>query len=96
MCERRIRGLLSGHFNPNYCNTWLRLGYSKDDVDALSNHLIDGLFAWGDMAAITERVKAHRDAGADHVCIQVVRGASGGDMAGLRAACRQLAEVLLY
>jgi 2-methylisocitrate lyase-like PEP mutase family enzyme len=28
--------------------------------------------AWGDMDAIVARVKAHRDAGADHVCIQVV------------------------
>ena len=80
---------------PNYRNNWLRLGFSQEDVDKVSDHLVDELFAWGDMAAIVERVKAHRDAGADHVCLQVVRGASGGDMAGLRAAGRQLAEALL-
>jgi len=27
---------------------------------------------WGDEAAIAARVQAHRDAGADHVCIQVL------------------------
>ena len=28
--------------------------------------------AWGDIDAIRKRVRAHHDAGADHVCIQVI------------------------
>jgi hypothetical protein len=33
---------------------------------------VDALFAWGDESAIAKRVQEHRDAGADHVCIQVL------------------------
>lgn len=80
---------------PNYRNNWLRLGFSQQDVDDVSDHLVDGLFAWGGMDRIVERVKAHHDAGADHVCVQLIRGASGGDIPGLRSACRELAGALL-
>ena len=34
---------------------------------------VDAIVAWGDVDAIKARVDAHRDAGADHVCIQVLR-----------------------
>ena len=39
---------------------------------------MDAVVAWGDMQTVLDRVQAHRDAGADHVCIQVVsdRGAA--------------------
>ena len=77
---------------PNYCNNWRRLGYSEDDIAKVSDRLIDGIFAWGSAGQIAERVKAHHDAGADHVCIQVI-SATGLD--GSRAAWRELAGVLL-
>ncbi len=77
---------------PNYCNNWRRLGYSEEDIATVSDRLIDGIFAWGSAAAIAGRVKAHHDAGADHVCIQVI-SATGLD--GSRAAWRELAAVLL-
>jgi probable F420-dependent oxidoreductase len=77
---------------PNYCNNWRRLGYSEDDIANLGDKLIDGIFAWGDAAKIAERVTAHHDAGADHVCVQVI-SATGLD--GARAAWRELAGVLL-
>lgn len=80
---------------PNYRNNWLRLGLSQQDVDEVSDRLVDALFAWGDMSAIAARVLAHHDAGADHVCVQVIMEAMGADVEGLRAACRQLAETLL-
>jgi probable F420-dependent oxidoreductase len=87
------RGALTHYRNlPNYCNSWRRLGYSEDDIAELSDRLIDGIFGWGDAAKIAERVKAHHDAGADHVCIQVI-SATGLD--GARAAWRELAGVLL-
>lgn len=40
--------------------------------DGGSNRLVDAVVAWGDEGAIADRVRAHHDAGADHVCIQVI------------------------
>ena len=61
---------------PNYANNWMRLGFTPDDVvDGGSDRLVDALVVWGDEATIAERVQAHRDAGASHVCIQVLGGA---------------------
>ena len=58
---------------PNYANNWKRQGFTDDDIaNGGSDHLVDALVAWGDDAAIAARVQAHRDAGADHVCVQVL------------------------
>lgn len=58
---------------PNYTNNLRRLGFGDDDfAGGGSDRLIDALVAWGDVEAIAGRVQEHRDAGADHVCIQVV------------------------
>jgi probable F420-dependent oxidoreductase len=58
---------------PNYTNNWKRIGFTDDDLaDGGSDRLVDALVAWGDESAIAARVKAHRDAGADHVCIQAL------------------------
>ena len=58
---------------PNYTNNFRRIGFTDDDIaGGGSDRLIDALVAWGDEAAILDRVQAHRDAGADHVCIQVL------------------------
>lgn len=58
---------------PNYVNNWLRYGFTEDDVAAPgSDRLIDALVAWGDEDAIAARVREHRDAGADHVAVQVL------------------------
>jgi probable F420-dependent oxidoreductase len=68
------RGALAGYLGlPNYANNWRRLGFTDDDIaDGGSDRLVDALFAWGDEEAIARRVREHRDAGADHVCLQVV------------------------
>lgn len=79
---------------PNYRKNWLRIGFSQDDIDQVSDRLVDGLFAWGTLETIQKRVAEHHAAGADHVCLQVIQG-EGGDIAGLRAACRELAGALL-
>lgn len=76
---------------PNYTNNWKRLGYTDEDVSTLSDRLVDALVAWGDVDAIAARVRAHRDAGADHVCVQLI-GAPGAPMD--RAAWKQLAPAL--
>ena len=57
---------------PNYRNNWLRMGLTEDDIDNLSDRFIDETFAWGDVDAIRERIGAHMQAGADHVCIQPI------------------------
>ena len=58
---------------PNYSNNWKRQGFTDDDIaDGGSDRLVDALVVWGDEAAIAARVQQHRDAGADHVCIQVL------------------------
>ena len=65
---------------PNYVNNWKRLGFTDDDVATLSDRLIDALFAWGDADAINARIDEHRKAGADHVCLQVLRAPGGTPM----------------
>ena len=58
---------------PNYTNNWKRLGFSDDEIaNGGSNRLIDALVVWGDESTIAARVQEHRDAGASHVCIQVL------------------------
>jgi probable F420-dependent oxidoreductase len=59
---------------PNYTNNLRRLGWGDDDLDGGgSDALVDAIVAWGDEDAIVARVRAHLDAGADHVCVQVLR-----------------------
>src|SRR6185503_11176041 len=58
---------------PNYVGNLRRLGFSDDDIrDGGSDKLVDAIVAWGDAGAVADRVRAHHDAGADHVCIQVL------------------------
>lgn len=58
---------------PSYRNNFLRLGYTEEDCkNGGSDRLVDAIVAWGDLATICQRVRAHQSAGADHVCIQVL------------------------
>ncbi len=58
---------------PNYTNNLRRLGWGDDDfADGGTDALVDAIVAWGDEDAIVARAQAHLDAGADHVCLQVV------------------------
>lgn len=58
---------------PNYTNNLRDLGYTDDDLVGLgSDRLVDAIVAWGTPDTIADRVRAHLDAGADHVCIQVI------------------------
>jgi probable F420-dependent oxidoreductase len=65
---------------PNYRNNLLRLGWKEADLDPPgSDALFDAIVAWGDEAAIAERVKAHLDAGADSVLVQPLVADAGRD-----------------
>jgi probable F420-dependent oxidoreductase len=78
---------------PNYANNLRRLGWSEADLAGDgSDRLIDAVIAWGDVDAIVKRVRAHLDAGADHVCIQL-RAESSTDPS--IAGFRELAAALL-
>ncbi|HJQ85723.1 MAG TPA: LLM class F420-dependent oxidoreductase [Candidatus Binatia bacterium] len=78
---------------PNYVSNLLSLGFTDDDVaGGGSDRLVDAIVAWGGIDAIVARVKAHHDAGADHVCLQVLDENPGGVP---RQAWRELAAALL-
>lgn len=79
---------------PNYRNCWMRLGYSDEEITALSDRLIDALFIWGDSDRVAAGVQRYRDAGADHVAIQLIHGPQG-DFTIPRAQWRELAAALL-
>jgi probable F420-dependent oxidoreductase len=56
----------------NYTSTMLRGGFTEHDIAGEgSDALIDGIVVHGDAATLASAVRAHLDAGADHVCIQV-------------------------
>jgi probable F420-dependent oxidoreductase len=58
---------------PNYVNNLRRLGFTDDDFgDPISDRLVDALVAWGSVDTIEARVRAHHDAGADHVAVHVL------------------------
>jgi probable F420-dependent oxidoreductase len=58
---------------PNYANNLRRLGFSEQDLaNGGSDRLVDAIVAWGDVNAIAGRVRAHLEAGADHVSVQVL------------------------
>jgi probable F420-dependent oxidoreductase len=58
---------------PNYLNNLRRMGFvDQDFAGEGSDRLVDALVAWGDVNAIRERIQAHWDAGADHVCVQAL------------------------
>ncbi|HKE12579.1 MAG TPA: TIGR03620 family F420-dependent LLM class oxidoreductase [Myxococcota bacterium] len=68
---------------PNYQNNLRWLGYDDHDLkDGGSDRLVDAIVCWGDEQTIASRIKAHLDAGADHVCIQPLRadGKPGPDL----------------
>jgi len=60
---------------PNYVRNLRTLGFTDDDLRGpASDRLVDAVVAHGDEEAVAARVRAHHDAGADHVCLYVVGG----------------------
>ncbi|MEV4377738.1 TIGR03620 family F420-dependent LLM class oxidoreductase [Streptosporangium sp. NPDC049644] len=54
-----------------------RLGFDEDEIAHGGDRLMDAIVAYGDVEAIEKRVRAHFDAGADHVCLQVLTARPG-------------------
>lgn len=57
---------------PNYTRNLQRLGFTDDDLSAVSDRLVDAIVLWGDLDSIVARLREHLDAGADHVCVQAL------------------------
>jgi probable F420-dependent oxidoreductase len=58
---------------PNYLRAWERAGFGPKELgNGGSDRLVDAVVAWGGPDAIAERAQAHLDAGADHVCLNVL------------------------
>jgi len=75
----------------NYTNNLLELGYTEDDIaGGGSDRLIDAVIPHGSAEEIAEVVRAHLDAGADHVCVQPL-----GEEGIPRESWTALARVLL-
>jgi len=62
-------GQLAGF--PPYTANLGRMGFTDDEIRALSDRLVDGVVAWGDTDAVAARVSEHEQAGADHVALIV-------------------------
>jgi probable F420-dependent oxidoreductase len=79
---------------PNYTRAWDRAGFgAQERADGSSDRMVDAVVAWGGPEAIAERVRAHLDAGVDHVCLQVLDPDPDGlPMAGWRALAPALRQ----
>lgn len=79
---------------PNYTASFLRAGFAEEDLaGGGSERLVSAIVACGDEGAIAGRVGGHLEAGADHVCVQVIH--PGGDEYLAREQWRRLAPALL-
>ena len=76
----------------NYRNNWLRIGFTEADLaDGGSDRFIDAMVLWGDAPTIGRGLRAHLEAGADHVCIQPVH--AEGDVDARDRTLKALAGV---
>ena len=76
---------------PNYANNLMRHGFTEEELTNADDRVVDAIVAWGDVDACKKRVDAHFDAGADHVCVQVLADEPTGALNGWR----ELAPALL-
>jgi probable F420-dependent oxidoreductase len=92
----RARALAHGPLDflgwvPAYQASFRRMGFAEDEIAPPGEALLDALVVWGDGDTIAERVRRHREAGADHVAVSLV--AEAADSA--RDQWQQLAEALI-
>jgi probable F420-dependent oxidoreductase len=74
----------------NYTNNLLRFSFTERDIaDGGSDRLIDAVVPHGSAQAVAEAVRAHLDAGADHVALQPL-GHGGAPVADYEALAKAL------
>jgi probable F420-dependent oxidoreductase len=75
----------------NYTSNLLRIGFTEDDIaGAGSDRLIDALVAHGDATTVAALLTEHIDAGADHVCAQVLTEGDADPVPAMRALAQAL------
>jgi probable F420-dependent oxidoreductase len=93
----KARAIAREHLHPYLTSPYniakfRRLGYTDDEIGGAGDRIVDDLVRWGDVDTIVEKLHAHREAGADHVAVQVI-GINPGDTA--MPHWRTLADALL-
>jgi probable F420-dependent oxidoreductase len=79
--SRRVRNPYLGLVN--YTSNLRRLGFTDEDLaDGGSDALIDALVAHGTADQVAARLSSHLEAGADHVCIQLLTESDADPMPG--------------
>ena len=80
------RGYASTYLGlPNYTQNLRTFGFGDEDIDGGgSDRLIDAVIPWGDAATLAAAVRAHHQAGADHVCVQVIADRDAFPLDGYR------------
>jgi len=75
----------------NYTSNLRRLGWGDDDLRPPgSDALVDALVGWGTDDQVAARLREHLDAGADHVCLQLITEPGADDEAGYARLARAL------
>ena len=82
---------------PNYINNLKRLGFEQSDIDGgpgggPSDRLVDAIVVWGTPEQVAARVREHFDAGADHVCLQVLADSPDAIVEGWRILAPHLLD----
>jgi probable F420-dependent oxidoreductase len=89
--RRVARAFLAGYLGMvNYTSTMQRAGFSAEDIaDGGSDRLVDAIVVHGDAPVLAAALRAHLDAGADHVCVQV-QPADADPVPALRSIAAEL------
>lgn len=74
----------------NYRRNLMRLGFDEQQLDSAADEVVDAVVAHGDAAAVAARLREHIDAGADHVCAQLLVPAGADPVPGLTELARAL------
>jgi probable F420-dependent oxidoreductase len=78
-----------------YAATIARLGYPREQIEAVSDDLVSEIVAYGDPGSIAAAAAAHLAAGADHVVLLPPSSASTTDLMTGVAQLEQLAPAVL-
>ena len=72
--RQTARAFTTGYLSlPNYADNLRSLGFGDDDLaGGGSDRLVDAVVAWGSAGDVADRIRQHLEAGANHVCIQVL------------------------
>lgn len=62
---------------PNYANNLKRFGFTDEEIVDQTDRLVDAIVGWGTTEHVVACIKEHFDAGADHVCVQVLTDSTG-------------------